>query len=300
VKKIVTQPNAMGATQATALLPMASFRLCGAILPGTLLQMGMAALERDLVGCRRCPRLVAWRERVGREKRAAFRDWEYWAKPVPGYGDPQARLLIVGLAPAAHGANRTGRMFTGDRSGDWLQARLLIVGLAPAAHGANRTGRMFTGDRSGDWLYRALHLAGFASQSEAVSRDDGLMLTDAYVSAIVRCAPPDNKPVRAEQEECRCWLEAELDLLSRVEVVVTLGSIAYVQVLRVLHGRHVSIPIPRPRFAHGVEIDLRPAGPLVIASYHPSQQNTFTGRLTEQMLEAVFARANEVLGDSGE
>jgi len=268
VKKIVTQPNAMGATQAMALLPMASFRLYGAILPGTLLQMGMAALERDLVGCRRCPRLVAWRERVGREKRAAFRDWEYWAKPVPGYGDPQARLLIVGLAPAAHGANRTGRMFTGDRSGDWL--------------------------------YRALHLAGFASQSEAVSRDDGLMLTDAYVSAIVRCAPPDNKPVRAEQEECRCWLEAELDLLSRVEVVVTLGSIAYVQVLRVLHGRHVSIPIPRPRFAHGVEIDLRPAGPLVIASYHPSQQNTFTGRLTEQMLEAVFARANEVLGDSGE
>jgi len=225
--------------------------------------MEIDALEKDLIECRRCPRLVAWRERVGHEKRAAYRDWNYWAKPVPGFGDPQARLLIVGLAPAAHGANRTGRMFTGDRSGDWL--------------------------------YRALHRSGLASQSVAVSRADGLELDDAFVSAIVRCAPPGNKPLPAEKDACRYWLEAELDLLRRVKVVVALGGMAYSQVLRVLVGRQVSVPTPRPRFAHGVEIDLRPAGPMLIASYHPSQQNTFTGRLTESMLDAVFGRAIELL-----
>ncbi len=225
----------------------------------------MARLELDLVGCRRCPRLVGWREQVGRQKRAAFRDWEYWAKPVPGFGDPRGRVLVVGLAPAAHGANRTGRMFTGDRSGDWL--------------------------------YRALYRAGFANQPEASSQDDGLVLADLFVSAIVRCAPPDNKPLPAEREACRSWLEAELDLLPRVGVVVALGGMAFSQVLRILHGRGVTVPTPRPRFVHGLEVDLRPSGPVLIASYHPSQQNTFTGRLTEEMLDAVFARAGGVVGN---
>lgn len=227
------------------------------------LRVGIVALEKDVVNCRRCPRLVAWREQVGHEKRAAYRDWDYWAKPVPGFGDRRARLLIVGLAPAAHGANRTGRMFTGDRSGDWL--------------------------------FRALHRTGFASQSEAVARGDGLVLTDAFVSAIVRCAPPGNKPVPTEKEACRCWLEAELDLLNRVEVIVPLGGMAFSQVLRILQDRHHAVPKPRPRFAHGLEVDLGPRGPTLIASYHPSQQNTFTGRLTEPMLDDVFARARELL-----
>ncbi|MDH3260609.1 MAG: uracil-DNA glycosylase [Acidimicrobiia bacterium] len=225
--------------------------------------MGIETLERDLVGCRVCPRLVTWREQAGHHKRVAYHDWEYWAKPVPGFGDPRARLLIVGLAPAAHGANRTGRMFTGDRSGDWL--------------------------------FRALHRTGFASQPEAVARGDGLVLAGAFVSAIVRCAPPDNKPIPAEKENCRGWLEAELDLLRDVEVIVPLGGMAYAQVLRILHGRQVSVPKPRPRFAHGLEVDLRPSGPMLIASYHPSQQNTFTGRLTEVMLDEVFERARALL-----
>ncbi len=225
--------------------------------------MGVAAIQKDVEGCRRCPRLVSWREEAGLTKRAAYRAWDYWSKPVPGFGDPQARLLIVGLAPAAHGANRTGRMFTGDRSGDWL--------------------------------FRALHRAGFANQPEAVSRQDGLELTDAFVSAIVRCAPPDNQPTPEERENCRCWLEAELDVLRRVAVVVPLGGMAYIQVLRILAARGVGIPKPRPRFAHGLEVDLRPAGPILVASYHPSQQNTFTGRLTEKMLDDVFAKARSLL-----
>jgi uracil-DNA glycosylase family 4 len=225
--------------------------------------MGIAAIQKDVEACRRCPRLVSWREEAGRTKRAAYREWEYWAKPVPGFGDPEARLLIVGLAPAAHGANRTGRMFTGDRSGDWL--------------------------------FRALHRAGYANQSEASSRRDGLVLTDAFVSAIVRCAPPDNRPTPEERDHCRCWLEAELDVLRRIEVVVPLGGMAYAQVLRILAARGVATPKPRPRFSHGGEVDLRPAGPMLIASYHPSQQNTFTGRLTEAMLDEVFARAKELL-----
>jgi uracil-DNA glycosylase family 4 len=225
--------------------------------------MGIAALEKDLVDCRLCPRLVSWREQAGRDKRAAYREWDYWAKPVPGFGDPRARLLIVGLAPAAHGANRTGRMFTGDRSGDWL--------------------------------FRSLYRAGFANQPESLTRNDGLGLKDAFVSAIVRCAPPDNKPDTSEKEACRRWLEAELDELRRVDVVVPLGGMAYVQVLRVLSARGVALPKPRPRFTHGLEVDLRPAGPVLVASYHPSQQNTFTGRLTEPMLDAVFARARELV-----
>lgn len=213
--------------------------------------------------CRRCPRLVAWREQVAVDKRAAFRTETYWGRPVPGFGDPAARLLVVGLAPAAHGANRTGRMFTGDRSGDWL--------------------------------YRALYRAGFANRESSVQRGDGLTLTDTFVTAIVRCAPPANKPTAEERSACRPWLEAELDLLDRTRVIVPLGGMAFGQVLRVLADRSLPVPKPRPRFGHGVEVDLGPEGPTVLGSYHPSQQNTFTGRLTEPMLDAIFERARSLL-----
>jgi len=217
----------------------------------------LADLTARIIDCRRCPRLVEWREQVARERRAAFRDQEYWGRPVPGFGDPRARLLVVGLAPAAHGANRTGRMFTGDRSGDWL--------------------------------YRALHRAGFASQVVAEHRDDGLRLDDAFVSAPVRCAPPANKPTAAERDACRPYLAEEYRLLGTVRVVVALGGIAFAEVFRLLEGAGVEVPRPRPRFGHGVVV--RTSGPLLVASYHPSQQNTFTGRLTEEMFDAVFARA---------
>ena len=211
--------------------------------------------------CRRCPRLVEWREQVAREKRASFADEDYWGRPVPGFGDPDALLLIVGLAPAAHGANRTGRMFTGDRSGDWL--------------------------------YRALHRAGFANQETSVSAADGLTVDDAYVTAIVRCAPPANKPTSTERSNCRSWLEQELDLLKSVRVIVPLGGLAFAQLLRVVADRGHDVPRPRPHFGHGVEVDL---GDLtILASYHPSQQNTFTGKLTEEMLDSVFARVRELL-----
>ncbi|NJD20179.1 MAG: uracil-DNA glycosylase [Gemmatimonadetes bacterium] len=235
----------------------------------------VAALQARITRCRRCPRLVAWREEVAREKRAAFRDEAYWGRPVPGFGDTEARLLILGLAPAAHGANRTGRMFTGDRSGDWL--------------------------------YRALHRAGFANQPTSVRRDDGLELRDTFVTAAVRCAPPANKPTPAERDACRTWLEAELDLLCRLRVVVALGSFAWTQALAVLEGRGHRVPIPRPRFGHGAEVRLerrRQAGPcpgadlVLLGSYHPSQQNTFTGTLTEEMFDAVWARARELAGPS--
>ncbi len=220
-------------------------------------------LAAAVAECRRCPRLVEWRESVAATKRAAFGDEEYWGRPVPGFGDPGARLLVVGLAPAAHGANRTGRMFTGDRSGDWL--------------------------------YRAMHRAGFASQASSRRRGDGLRLRDAYVTAAVRCAPPGNKPTPAEREACRPWLEAELDLLGRVEVIVCLGGFAFDQLLRVLAGRGLPVPSPRPRFGHGSVVALE--GRTVLGSYHPSQQNTFTGRLTEEMLDDVFADARLRLGD---
>ena len=229
------------------------------------LPMSLEGLEREIFGCRRCPRLVEWREHIGREKRAAFRDSVYWARPVAGFGDANARLLIVGLAPAAHGANRTGRMFTGDRSGDWL--------------------------------YRALFRSGFANQPEAVSRDDGLEIGDAFITSIVKCAPPNNKPLSTEREACRSWLETEFELLARVRVVLTLGGMAYSQTLRLLGDRRVPVPAPRPRFGHGLEVDLRPAGPFLLASYHPSQQNTFTGRLTKGMFDDVFARARQVLDE---
>lgn len=211
-------------------------------------------LHDDIVGCRACERLVVWRESIAAEKRASFRDQEYWGRPVPGFGDPRARLYVVGLAPAAHGANRTGRMFTGDRSGDWL--------------------------------YRALHKAGFANQPTSEHRDDGLQLTHAWVGAAVRCAPPDNKPTPLERRACEPFLTRELSLLSDVRVVLCLGSLAYESICRQLEIR------PRPKFSHGLEIEHKDA--TVLCSYHPSQQNTFTGKLTEPMFDSVFSRAREL------
>ena len=220
----------------------------------------MDSLDRvhdDVVACRACPRLVAWREEVGREKRAAFRDEEYWARPVPGFGDPDAGMVIVGLAPAAHGANRTGRMFTGDRSGDFL--------------------------------YAALHRAGFANQPHSVSIDDGLTLSGVYITAPVKCAPPANKPTTVERDTCRPFLERELVLLAHARVMLVLGQFAYQGLTRFLGLR------PRPAFGHGVEVPA-PDGRTILCSYHVSQQNTFTGKLTPAMLDDVLARANELLG----
>ncbi len=223
----------------------------------------LAVLHHEIVRCRKCPRLVAWREEVARTKRAAYASDTYWGRPVPAFGDPRARLLIVGLAPAAHGANRTGRMFTGDRSGDWL--------------------------------YRALHRAGFANLPHATHREDGLALTDVLVTATVRCAPPANRPRPDERLRCRDFLERELDLVSgQLEAIVALGGYAWSHVLRILGDRGFVLPRPRPRFGHGVEVELA-RGPIVIASYHPSQQNTFTGKLTEEMFDLVWARARELL-----
>ena len=212
----------------------------------------LAQLETDVCDCRQCPRLVAWREQVAIDKRASYRDEAYWGRGVPGFGDPAAKVMVLGLAPAAHGANRTGRVFTGDRSGDWL--------------------------------YRAMHRVGFANQPTSVSRDDGLRLTGAWVAAAVKCAPPDNKPLPAERDMCRPFLQRELALLAQVSVVVCLGGFAYEAACGEFGVR------PRPKFGHGVEV-AAPGGLLLLCSYHPSQQNTFTGRLTEPMLDAVFARA---------
>jgi uracil-DNA glycosylase len=217
----------------------------------------LMALTGSLVRCHRCPRLVEWRSRVAEEKRAAFADDTYWGRPVPGFGDPAARVAIIGLAPAAHGANRTGRMFTGDRSGDWL--------------------------------YRAMYRAGFASQPSSVSAQDGLTLSDAWVTAPVRCAPPANKPTAAERDNCRSWFEAELGIIDPM-VFVALGAVAYQTVWRYIAQRGFALPRPKPRFAHGLEVAVE-GGPVVLVSYHPSQQNTFTGKLTEEMLDAVFERA---------
>jgi uracil-DNA glycosylase len=209
-------------------------------------------IAAEIVACRACPRLVTWREEVAREKRAAFRDETYWGRAVPGFGDPRARVVLVGLAPAAHGANRTGRVFTGDRSGEWL--------------------------------YRALHRAGLARLPVSTHRDDGQELIDAYITAAVRCAPPANKPTPAERETCRPFLERELGALREARVYVVLGAFAYEALSGVIGLR------PRPRFGHGVEAPL-PDGRTVLCSFHPSQQNTFTGKLTQDMLDAVFQRA---------
>jgi uracil-DNA glycosylase family 4 len=220
----------------------------------------LAALERDITSCRACPRLVAWRETVAAEKRASFRDETYWGRPVPAFGDPGARVVVLGLAPAAHGANRTGRMFTGDRSGDFL--------------------------------YASLHRTGFANQPTSVRADDGLALRDCWITSGVRCAPPANKPLPSERENCRRWLDRELALLANLQVVVCLGGFAWDVALGSLPALGARVPRPRPRFAHGAEVDLGPV--TLLGCFHPSQQNTFTGRLTPPMMDAVFARAREL------
>ncbi len=226
----------------------------------------LSELAADVGGCRRCPRLVAWREQVARERRAAFAGDDYWGRPVPGFGDPAARVLLLGLAPAAHGANRTGRMFTGDRSGDFL--------------------------------FAALWRAGFANQPRSRDRDDGLVLRDAWVTAAVRCAPPANRPTPDERERCLPWSVAELGLLGEVRAVVCLGAFAWDAALRLTAALAEPRGLPRrlrPRFAHGAELEGERYR--LIGCYHPSQQNTFTGRLTEPMIDAVLERAR-VLADT--
>ena len=218
---------------------------------------GLEQLVAQIVDCRACPRLVEWREKVAREKRAAFASETYWGRPVPPFGDPLGWLLVVGLAPAAHGGNRTGRMFTGDRSGDWL--------------------------------YASMHRTGFANQGTAVSNDDGLVLTNAYITAPVRCAPPANKPTLEERDTCMPYMVRELEILPNVAVIVALGKFAWDAALKVLSLSGCSIPRPKPKFGHLAEAEVGPY--TLLGSYHPSQQNTFTGKLTEGMLDAVFARA---------
>ena len=225
----------------------------------------IAELGETVVACRRCPRLVRYRGRIALEKVARFREWEYWGRPLPGFGDPRARLVVVGLAPAAHGGNRTGRVFTGDRSGDWL--------------------------------YRALFRAGFANQPTSIARDDGLRLKDCYVTAAVRCAPPGNRPSRIEFTRCAPYLERELELLSDARVVVALGHVAWDALLRAwVHTGH-AVPRPRPRFAHLARVPLPPV--VLVGSYHPSQRNTQTGLLQEDRFQAVFRTARRILDGPG-
>jgi len=220
----------------------------------------IASLQEKIITCQLCPRLVEWREKVAREKVRRFADQEYWGKPVPSFGDSRARLLVLGLAPAAHGGNRTGRIFTGDRSGDWL--------------------------------FRALHKAGFANQPTSVDRNDGLRLRDCYVTAAVRCAPPQNKPLPQENTNCRPYLLRELELLKQVTVIIALGRFAFDAAIASVG---LAEPVSRrPEFKHAAEVNLAP-GVTLIASFHPSQQNTFTGKLTEPMFDRVFARARVII-----
>jgi uracil-DNA glycosylase family 4 len=223
---------------------------------------GLRELEREVVSCRRCPRLVAWREEVARVRRASFASEEYWGRPLPGFGDPVARVLLLGLAPAAHGGNRTGRIFTGDRSGDWLFASLFRV--------------------------------GFANQPTSVTRDDGLRLTGAYVTAAVRCAPPANRPLPVERDNCLPYLVRELSLLESVRVIVTLGSFAWDAALRALVAMGEPRVRPRPKFGHGAHAEV--GRYRLLGCFHPSQQNTFTGKLTAPMMDGVLARARELAG----
>jgi uracil-DNA glycosylase family 4 len=219
-------------------------------------------LQQTVTACRKCPRLVRWRQAVAKKPPRRYQGQKYWAKPLPGFGDRAAQLLIVGLAPAAHGGNRTGRLFTGDRSGDWL--------------------------------YGALHTAGFANQPESVHRDDGLQLTGCYITAAVRCAPPENKPSRIEFERCRPYLVKEIELFKSVRVVIVLGKIAFDSFLAAYQESGGIVPKPRPRFGHGASIVLS-NGLILICSYHPSQQNTFTGKLTQPMFDSIFEKAKAAL-----
>jgi len=223
----------------------------------------LTLLNDRIVACRACPRLVAYREAVAKEKRRQYRDWAYWGRPIPGFGDPEARLYVLGLAPAAHGGNRTGRIFTGDRSGDWL--------------------------------YEALHQFGFANQPRSEHRDDGLALADCYVGATVRCAPPDNKPTPDEFIACRPYLKQEIQLLRRVRVVVALGKIAFDHYFKACREAGQDLPSPLPVFGHGKAYRL-PWNVTLIGSYHPSQQNTFTGKLTRPMFHSIFRTARKVIG----
>jgi len=222
----------------------------------------LGALNCSIVGCRKCPRLVRWRQEVAKAPPRRYRGQGYWARPIPGFGDPKAELLIVGLAPAAHGGNRTGRMFTGDRSGDWL--------------------------------FTALHTHGFSNQANSDNRNDGLKLNNCYVTAAVRCAPPDNKPSRIEFSRCRPYLREELKLLSHLRVVIALGKIAFDSFLAAYCENGGEVPKPRPRFGHGAAVAL-PNGVTLLCSYHPSQQNTFTGRLTRTSFHRIFKTAKAAL-----
>jgi uracil-DNA glycosylase family 4 len=225
----------------------------------------LTLLNDRITHCTACPRLVTYRETVASEKRKQFENWTYWGRPVPGFGDAQARLYILGLAPAAHGGNRTGRVFTGDRSGDWL--------------------------------YDALHRFDFANQPLSHHRDDGLKLSDCYVGATVRCAPPDNKPTPQEFTACRSYLREELQLLGKTQVVVALGKIAFDHYLRACRDEGMTLPSPLPKFSHGLVLAL-PWGVTLIGSYHPSQQNTFTGLLTRPMFHQIFSTARQRLTES--
>ncbi len=218
-------------------------------------------LNATIVQCQRCPRLVAWRQQVAQRKRRQYREWDYWGKPVPGFGDPSAMVLIVGLAPGAHGANRTGRMFTGDRSGKWL--------------------------------YSALYKYGFASQPTSESREDGLQLHNCYITAAVRCVPPKNLPTKEERQHCFPYLQAELALLPKVRILLALGGIAWETSLALLRSIGVPIPRPKPKFQHGARVQLGQY--YLLGSYHPSQQNTLTGRLTEPMWHSIFAQIRSLV-----
>lgn len=227
--------------------------------------MRLEQLQRQVIRCHRCPRLVQWRKRAAEEKTKRFETWEYWGKPIPGIGDPAARLLLIGLAPAAHGGNRTGRMFTGDRSGDWL--------------------------------FRSLHKFGFANQPISISRDDGLRLNDCYITAACRCAPPQNKVLSVELSNCRPFLLKELDLLRHLRVIVGLGKVGFDAAVSALKELGLTSKTQKFHFAHGAEYSMADKITL-LASFHPSQQNTFTRRLTEPMFDAIFRRARALLNSS--
>lgn len=221
----------------------------------------LASLSKEIESCRRCPRLVAWRESVAADPPRRYQGERYWARPLPGFGDPRARMVVTGLAPAAHGGNRTGRIFTGDRSGDWL--------------------------------FESLHQTGFANQPTSERRGDGLRLEDAYIAAVVRCAPPANRPTTAERDNCLPYLVRELKLLPRAHVLVALGSFAWDGTLLAVRAMGISTPRPKPRFGHGAEASIGPY--TLLGMFHPSQQNTFTGKLTRQMTDEVFTRARALL-----